>query len=302
MNIKGVDCTILGVDEMTEAQRFCRDIGLTEAETGTRGATFLALDGTGVMLRGASDPGLPPAAGALVNARTTIWGVGSEQDLEAIGAELGRDREVRRDNDGTLHAVDPAGFPIAFRVTRRQAYASEAALVNSPSNPMQRGRNKRVDFHAPVRPQSIGHIVFYVPDLAEAVRFYTERLGFRLTDSYRGRSAFLRAQGSNDHHNLFLIQRPGAPGLHHIEYHVTDFNEVMRGGQLLTQRGWKTVYGPGRHVLGSNYYWYFQTPCGGAFELAADMDFVDDEWVAGEWDYTPDMVSAWQTSLVQSGH
>lgn len=302
MDIRGVDCTILGVDEMAEAQRFCRDIGLHEQEGGASGATYCALDGTGVILRNARDPGLPAPNGPAVNARRTIWGVGSQAALDSIAQELGRDRDVTIDADGTVHAFDPAGFPISFRVTRRHDYAADVAILNTPGREPLRGRNRRIDFKAPVRPRSIGHIVFYVSDLPTAVAFYTTRLGFRVTNSYIGRSAFLRAQGSNDHHNLFMIQRPGQPGLHHIEYHVTDFEEVMRGGKLLTEKGWKTVYGPGRHVLGSNYYWYFNTPCGGAFELAADMDWVDDEWQAGEWDYTPDMVSAWQTSLVQSGH
>jgi hypothetical protein len=37
-------------------------------------------------------------------------------------------------------------------------------------------------------------------------------------------------------------------------------------------------------------------------ELAADMDWVDDEWQAGEFEYSPDMVAAWTTSLTRYGH
>jgi hypothetical protein len=104
-------------------------------------------------------------------------------------------------------------------------------------------------------------------------------VGFRLTDLYRGRSCFLRAQGSHDHHNLFLIKKEDIPrGMHHIEFHVTDFNEVMMGARRLTEKGWPTMVGSGPHVLGSNYFWHFKTPCGGAMELARDMDYVDDDW------------------------
>ena len=301
MSIIGVDCAILGVEEMDDAKRFCRDIGLTEAESGSAGGTYLTQDGTGLLLRRAADPGLPGAVGPRVNARETVWGVAAAADIETIAAELAKDRQIQRGADGALRTTDDGGFPIAFRVTVRHAYPAVPARANAPGLPPQRPRNARIDFAAPVRPRSIGHIVFYVDDLAVSTAFYTERLGFRITDSYRGRSVFLRAPGSHDHHNLFLIERAQAPGLHHVEFHVTDFNEVMTGGKRLTERGWKTVYGPGRHVLGSNYYWYFHTPCGGAMELAADIDWVDDDWVAGEWDYTPDMVSAWQTTLVP-GH
>ncbi|MBV9539136.1 MAG: VOC family protein [Acidisphaera sp.] len=303
MNIVGIDRVVLGVEEMAETQRFLTDFGLTEREHGVSGSRFTTQDGTDLVLRGAGDTSLPHAVGSPVNARETIWGVASTAELERIGDELSRDRQVKLGEDNVLRSMDDTGFGIAFQVTQRASFDAQPALANVCGLPPQRGRNQRVDFTRPVRPRSLGHIVFFVPDLAAAQRFYMDRLGFRLTDSYRGRSAFLRAAGSNDHHNLFLIQRPGQPGgLHHIECHVTDFNEVMMGGTRLANRGWVTQTGPGRHVLGSNYFWYFKTPFGAAMELAADMDWVDDEWQAGEWEYSPEMVAVWTTSLTRYGH
>jgi catechol 2,3-dioxygenase-like lactoylglutathione lyase family enzyme len=201
-----------------------------------------------------------------------------------------------------LRTRDETGFGIAFEVTTRRAFAGAPSLVNVAGVAPQR-LNRRVDFGAPHKARSLGHIVLYVPDLATARDFYMQRLGFRLTDSYRDRSCFLRAQGSTDHHNLFLIKKEDMPGgLHHIEFHFGDFNEVMMGGRRLTEKGWKTHTGPGRHILGSNYFWYFKTPCGGALELACDMDYVTDDWEAGEWEYTPDVVAAWSTSYTLYGH
>ena len=303
MSIVGIDRVVLSVDDVGEARRFLSDFGLTEAEPGQAGARFCAQDGADLVLRNAGDTALPPAVGSPVNARETIWGVADAAALEAIGAELSRDRQVQRAADGMLRTTDDAGYGIAFQVTQRRKLDLGPALTNTYGEPPARGRNKRVDFNRAVRPRSIGHIVFWVPDLAKTRDFYMQRLGFRLTDSYRGRSCFLRAPGSNDHHNLFLIERPDQPpALHHIECHVTDFNEVMMGGTRLSGKGWKTYNGPGRHVLGSNYFWYFTTPFGTAMELAADMDWVDDEWEPGEWDYSPDMVANWTTSYTRYGH
>ena len=56
MNIRGVDRVVLGVEEMDAAQRFLRDFGLSEIERGEHGATFEALDGTNLVLRGAWSP------------------------------------------------------------------------------------------------------------------------------------------------------------------------------------------------------------------------------------------------------
>lgn len=303
MSIVGIDRVVLGVDEMDEARRFLSDFGLSEVEPGSAGARFRAQDGADLVLRNARDTALPHAVGSPVNARETVWGVEDKATLERIGAELSRDRQVQLGTDGVLRSIDETGYGIAFQVTQRQATSLGPALQNTYGEPPMRGRNQRVNFTTAVRPRSIGHIVFYVPDLNAARDFYTERLGFRVTDSYRGRSVFLRAPGSNDHHNLFLIEKPDSPGgLHHIECHVADFNEVMLGGNRLAGKGWKTQVGPGRHVLGSNYFWYFKTPFGSAMELAADMDWVDDAWEPGEWDYSPEMVAAWTTSLTRYGH
>ena len=303
MNIRGVDQVVLGVDDMGAAQQFLRDFGLTERERGKNGSTFEALDGTNLVLRNASDRGLPMAVGAATNAREIVWGLDTAQELERVAAELSKDRQVSMGSDGVLRTCDETGYALAFQVTSRHAFEARPVLFNAAGQPPQRAPNQRIDFDAPHQPRSLGHIVLYVPDLDRARDFYIERLGFRLTDLYRDRSCFLRAQGSSDHHNLFLIKKEDIPGgLHHIEFHVGDFNEVMMGGRRLTEKGWKTYVGPGRHVLGSNYFWYFKTPCGGNMELACDMDYVTDDWEAKEWEYSTDVIAAWCTSYTLYGH
>jgi catechol 2,3-dioxygenase-like lactoylglutathione lyase family enzyme len=303
MNIVGVDQVVLGVEEMDAAQKFLRDFGLAERERGTHGATFEALDGTNLVLRDAADRGLPMAVGPATNAREIVWGVGSAQELQRLAAELSKDRQVSMGADGVLRTHDDTGYALGFRPTTRHAFDARPVLINALGQKPQRPPNQRIDFSAPHLPRSLGHIVLYVPDLDRARDFYTERLGFRVTDSYRDRSCFLRAQGSHDHHNLFLIKKEDIPGgLHHIEFHVGDFNEVMMGGRRLTEKGWKTYVGPGRHVLGSNYFWYFKSPLGGSMELACDMDFVTDDWEAKEWEYSTDVIAAWCTSYTLYGH
>lgn len=298
MDILGVDMALLGVDDLDAAQRFCRDFGLREAEASAGGSTFTTQDGTGIILRRASDTSLPLTRLSGSTCRETVWGVRSPETIEQIGAELSRDRQVQRDSAGVLHTTDDDDFSIAFQVTCRHSFTAEPARINVAGCPPQRGVNQRIDFRAPVLPRSIGHIVFFTPDPARSAKFYIDRLGFRLSDTFENnKGAFARAKGSADHHNLFFIGTDKVPpSMHHIEFHVTDFNEVMIGGKRLTERGWQTANGPGRHVLGSNYYWYFKTPCGGAFELGADIDVIDDNWVPGDWAYIPENTAGWQVA------
>jgi hypothetical protein len=52
--------------------------------------------------------------------RKTIDGVADEATLGAIVQELGRDREVRGLDDGSIEAVDDMGFVLGFQVTVRR--------------------------------------------------------------------------------------------------------------------------------------------------------------------------------------
>ena len=56
----------------------------------------------------------------------------------------------------------------------------------------------------------IGHVVLMVQDLERSVKFYTEVLGFRVSDVYPpsmvpGRMVFMRC--ANDHHGVALVTR-----------------------------------------------------------------------------------------------
>src|SRR6185437_10741392 len=145
MDIVGVDTAIFGVDDLDAARRFCRDYGFTETEQGAAGASFEALDGTGVLLRRSSDTSLPAAPVAGPTGRETVWGVRDTAALERIGAELSNDRQVRRDALGVLHTTDDDGLAIAFQVTRRHPYEAKPALQNVAGLPPQRPINHRVD-------------------------------------------------------------------------------------------------------------------------------------------------------------
>ncbi len=294
MAINGVDAVTLGVEDVDAARRFYRDFGLAEVEHGSTQALFNAVDNTEIAIRDLNAAGLPDPVTGGSTVREIVWGVATSADLERIAAELSKDRPVSTGADGIVRSIDDDGFGIAFRVTRREPRPApnRANIYGAEPN---RPINSRVDFLQAVRPQAIAHVVLVTPDVARAARFYVERLQFRISDLFReNRGAFLRPAGSPYHHNLFLIQGPQR-GLHHIAFGVTDFNDVILGGKKLLGEGWETKMGPGRHVIGSNYFWYFNSPCGGAMELTADMDYADDDWEVREWDFVPQNTAAWST-------
>ena len=41
---------------------------------------------------------------------------------------------------------------------------------------------------------------------------------------------------------------------------------------------WSTFIGPGRHPISSAYFWYVNSPLGGAFEYYTNDDYLTEEW------------------------
>jgi catechol 2,3-dioxygenase-like lactoylglutathione lyase family enzyme len=298
MQIKAINAAVLGVEDIDAARRFYRTFGLTEREHGHAGASYTTRDQSEIILRTAADALLPAPVAAGSTIREIVWGVESAADIESIGTELSKDRGVIQDADGTLHSQDEDGYGIAFRIDTRVAAAPQPNLMNIYGAEPLRGVNSRVEFSDAIHPASIAHVVVFSPDVPKAERFYTERLRFRVSDRFlNGRGVFMRSAASRYHHNMFLIHAPNK-GLHHIAFPVTDFNEIVLGGQKILKDGWTTRIGPGRHRIGSNFFWYFNSPCGGAMELTADMDCADDDWVSREWDFIPQNTAAWSLTFV----
>ncbi len=288
MPITRVESLIYGVADMAAGIRYYEDWGLEPVERSERGALFKTLAGQTISLRPIDDASLPPAPdGDRSTVRHTVWGVETADDLEAIGAELSTDREVTRAADGTLSAVDESGFSIGFAISQPADVGVEPPAVNLNENSQR--LNAVVEAIPRAQPLRLGHVVYYIAhDGADrAVSFYLDRLGFRLSDSTIGRGDFMRCAGSRDHHNLFLLRRDGSPAFNHAAFEVRNFDEIMMGGACMKAHGWQPDTTPGRHILGSNLYWYFRNPSGGNTEYFADMDCMDDDWEPRIWQTSP---------------
>ncbi|MBB6253760.1 VOC family protein [Nitrospirillum iridis] len=278
MNIIGPDALVFGVDDVDACSQYLTDYGLKPTGDGR----FEALDGTCVIIRAADDPTLPPAIGPAPSIREIVYGVGDAETLEAIAAELSKDREVRRGEGGSVHADDDSGFHLSFALTIRRPYTAPADLTNAPGHPPQRGPNLLgVEVGMSVAPRTLSHVVLFVPNMEEAEAFYVNRLAFRVTDKFTGTGPFLRPAGTDDHHTLFLIQTPPfMKGVEHFTFHLGSGTEVLYAGSQFQAKGYTSFWGPGRHLFGSNWFWYFNSPLGCHVEYDADMDLHDDEWIA----------------------
>jgi catechol 2,3-dioxygenase-like lactoylglutathione lyase family enzyme len=122
-------------------------------------------------------------------------------------------------------------------------------------------------------PVRISHIVLHSPDHAGLIKFFTEVLGFRISDWLGDFMCFLRCNSA--HHRFAIL--PGPPCLNHVAYDMKGVDGMMRGISRLKQADVSIQWGPGRHTAGDNTFSYFVSPGGFAVEYTAELENVDFE-------------------------
>ena len=239
MNIIGPDKLIFAVDDVTACKQFALDYGLTQQDD----VNFVALDGTGIEIHSKDNASLPQALSTGSMLRKTLYGVADQKTVDAIKAELAKDREVKTLDDGSIEAMDDMGFVLGFQVTIRQTLYLPAETINAPGAPPQRGVNKiGVSKEFVAKPRSLSHVVYFVPDAVKAEAFFAERLGFVTTDRFKHMGPFMRPAGTNDHHTLFFLNTPPQmQGVEHFTFHMSGPTEVAQAGNALVEKGYQSL-------------------------------------------------------------
>ncbi len=132
-------------------------------------------------------------------------------------------------------------------------------------------RDTRPSAVAPIR---LGHVAHRVTDVQEVVKFYTDVLGFRVSDWREDTFAFLRC--GVDHHTVNFVVDP-SPQLHHIAFELADWAAIHRSCDHLARHGIRLVWGPGRHIIGHNIAAYHRTADDIRVEFFTEMDQMKDE-------------------------
>ena len=127
---------------------------------------------------------------------------------------------------------------------------------------------------AVITPLKLGHVAHRVGDVQAVVKFYTEVLGFRVSDWRDDTFAFLRC--GVDHHTVNFVIDP-KPQLHHIAFEVADWAELHRANDYLAKNDIRLVWGPGRHIIGHNIAAYHRNSDNVRVELFCEMDQMKDE-------------------------
>lgn len=292
--LNGIKTLKFGVEDFEKTQKYLTDFGLKSVASDIKDTLKYSLNnGSAVYVFDINDERLPPAFEAGSTLREVTWAVNRQQDIERLAENLKNEPGFEYKN-GVVKCQDPNGMTLVFE----EAILRPAEDVNSlPLN--QYGQINRINQPSPVYksadPLSIGHVVFFTPDLEKTQKFYEDKLGFYLSDAYRGRGAFMRCAAEGWHHDLFLLKLPNreTTGLNHVAFVVRDIHEVIGGGLNMNRLKWDSFIGPGRHPVSSAYFWYVHSPLGGAFEYYTNDDYVTPAWIPRVYDYALELFTEW---------
>jgi catechol 2,3-dioxygenase len=131
----------------------------------------------------------------------------------------------------------------------------------------------------PIHVRKLGHLVYEVSDIDRSTKFWTDILGFTVSDLNEFGMVFLRSEG--DHHSIALVptkkkaRPPQEAGLQfqHLAMEVENVDVLFRARDFLRERGIPITY-EGRRGPGGNTGLEFTDPDGYTFEIYADMDQV----------------------------
>ena len=288
MPITRIEGVTYGVTNIDLCSRFLTNMGLKQDDPGANDSAVFRLPvNQFIRLVAADNKGEPPALAEGSAVREMIWGVDTPNSLEALAKDLAKDHDVRRDSAGVIHITDPVGFGVGFMLSRpvELAIAPTRYNVGGHVDRWNRGQEP-IEFP---RPMKIIHVALNITKAAQpaARAFYTERLKFKPIDDVEGVGTFLQCEGDFQHHNFFLCHRPNRASINHLAFEVLDFDNVVRAGEYMAARGWKESRRLGRHIMGSNVFRFFHSPCGGRIEFAADMDRMNKDFESRYWPKHP---------------
>lgn len=251
-------------------------LGLEERPVGPDGVVKFRLDELEyrIALHPSSDDGI----------RLISWEVDTAAELEAVAAQVeaaGIEVEHRaptdndvRDNNAAIRFTDPEGFPCEVRYGAtwdHNEYRPSSVVSGFLTGEL-----------------GLGHIVLICADYPGTVKFYTDVLGFKLSDYivWDGADAtFMHVNGR--HHSLALMNECfGQKGgeFNHFMLEVDGLDDTGRAYHSIVEAGVPLTMDFGRHTNDGITSFYFKSPSGFQIEVGNGGTIIDDDdWEVKSW-------------------
>ncbi|EOD52685.1 putative trihydroxytoluene oxygenase protein [Neofusicoccum parvum UCRNP2] len=302
---------------LAKFEKFAKDFGFVEVK---RTADRIYFRGYGkdqyVYVASRSKDGKPRFGGAAFVAA-------SQKEFEKASKLPGAQFRALRDAPGggsmvTFARPNDTFMHVVYGQKERAVEASQPPSethesqgpYNSPFEKKRLGQFQR--YHeGPALVHKLGHFGYVCTDFDTELDFYTSNFNFVASDTlYHPQFSNIDVlifmhldlgEEYSDHHIMFMQRAPPEVKktfLHHSSYEVADFDTQLIGHEWLAKKGWTSVWGVGRHILGSQIFDYWSDPTGFKVEHYADGDVVNKHTLARREVAGP--ISVWGPELPKS--
>ncbi|KAK3722462.1 hypothetical protein LTR37_002454 [Vermiconidia calcicola] len=226
------------------------------------------------------------------------FAVESYEDLEKAAKIPGAGQiEEMKDAPGGGYLIvvnDPEGFPVNLVYGQEPAPRGELPQKIIQNTEVEKPRVRKFNRFTPgpAAVHKLGHYGYTVQKFDEQVEFYTRNFNLVPTDfmyvptedgKTKDVATFMhidRGDDPVDHHTLFMATNQ-TTHVHHCSFEVHDFDTQHLGHQWLAKQNYTSVWGVGRHILGSQIFDYWWDTTGNMIEHYADGDLVNKDTPIG---------------------
>ncbi|KAL6808176.1 glyoxalase family protein [Trichoderma sp. SZMC 28015] len=275
---------------------FAEDFGFELAAKSENGEVFFRGYGPDPFLYVAR-----PASGSAPNFHGAGFvarsGIDFQKACNFPGAQL-VDVSHRPGGGKMVRITDPNGYVVEIVQGQEERFVPQEGIsvvaggrpqVNGAVQKTRKGVFNRMT-SGPSKVHKLGHFGYTTDNYAKTCSWYSSNFNFKASDivhkqgdpSTEFMSFFHVDLGAEytDHHCLLVAAHHGSgsgTSIHHSSFEVEDLDTEMMGHSWLASKGYKPMWGIGRHVMGSQLFDYWYDTTGFIIEHYSDGDVVNEE-------------------------
>ena len=146
------------------------------------------------------------------------------------------------------------------------------------------------------------HFALRTPDPQRLLDFYTQELGFVLSDQVRDAEGVLRAcflRTNHLHHALALFMAPESR-FDHQSFETPDWPALRDWADHMAALKIPMVWGVGRHGPGNDVFFMVADPDGNLAEISAEIEVCATDRPAGVWPHEQRTLNLWGSAIMRS--
>lgn len=151
-------------------------------------------------------------------------------------------------------------------------------------------------------PARLQHLVVASTSCATTAGFYSEILGFKVSDRVHdaeGRLMTVFLRSNREHHSFAVFQAP-ENRFDHYSCEAGDWGLIRDWADHFAALRVPIEWGPGRHGPGNNLFFFVHDCDGNWVELSAEIEIIETDRPAGTWPHEERTLNAWGRGMLRS--